>query len=252
MIWHGGTEVEFQASTSAILSSVCLLTLGHNTITGHWFTYTEVIVSSTVVWIIFGSAWIFLTGQEKDLLLESTVIFMCSHVSRSTHMPWTSEVLIKNVFFPLRTCLLSQVWAKGAQTMREGTPWGNVLSHHWYFNCSGHVQTSACSTFLNTAEARRKAHNDFYMNAHLETAPPLPEHTKFCFSGLSHCTGWLPGAIHSSWCLPHPPSPYLLSLHLNPSPVHASMQVAGSNRISFAIVYFHLNPLGWFFSFTLH
>lgn len=43
-------------------------------------------------------------------------------------MPSTSEVLIKNVVFPLRMCLLSQVWAEGAQKMREGTPWA-IFSH---------------------------------------------------------------------------------------------------------------------------
>lgn len=109
---------------------------------------------------------------------------MCSG---STHMPWTSEVLTKNVFFPLPTCLLSQVWAEGAQTMREGTPWGHVLSQHWYFNCSGCVQTSACSTFLNTAKARRKAHSNVYINAHLETAlsPSPPQAHQILFTALS-------------------------------------------------------------------
>lgn len=66
--WATEGQIEFQASILAILASACLLTLGHNTITAHWFTYTEMTVSTTVLvvprYFLQNRRKIFVTGRH--------------------------------------------------------------------------------------------------------------------------------------------------------------------------------------------
>lgn len=55
-----------------------LISSSWDTTTGHWFTYTEVTVSSTVVWVIFSSAQIFLTAEEKDFCYCKALSYSCA------------------------------------------------------------------------------------------------------------------------------------------------------------------------------
>lgn len=169
---YGGTEVEFQAFISTILSSACLLTLGHNTITGHWSTYTEVTVSNTVVWVIFGSAQIFLPGQERDFCY-----WRHCHIHVFWEHPHALNIRSVNQkrVFPTPNLFVEPSVGWGGSDNERGNTLGQCSFTSLILNCSGHVQASACSTFFNTAKARRKAHSNFYINAFLETAlSPTP------------------------------------------------------------------------------
>lgn len=128
MMCHRGTDW-----ISSFHLSHFIISLSPHPGTQHnYWSLTYIYRDDSVQYCCLGNFWScpelsYRTG-ERFLLLEGIVIFMCSHASGRTYMPWTSEVLIKNVFCPLRMCLLSQVWAEGAQTMREEHP-GAMFSH---------------------------------------------------------------------------------------------------------------------------